>query len=60
MTERHPEKVPVGISSCLMGEAVRHDGGHKRNDDILDTLGRYFDLQRCCPEVAIGDRKSVV
>jgi uncharacterized protein YbgA (DUF1722 family)/uncharacterized protein YbbK (DUF523 family) len=54
MTEPHPDKIPVGISSCLLGEAVRHDGGHKRNDDILDTLGRYFDLQPCCPEVAIG------
>lgn len=54
MTEQHPEKVPVGISSCLLGEAVRHDGGHKRNDDILATLGRCFDLQPCCPEVAIG------
>ncbi|MGE3298611.1 MAG: YbgA family protein [Porticoccaceae bacterium] len=54
MTEQHPEKIPVGISSCLLGEAVRHDGGHKRNDEILETLGRWFDLQPCCPEVAIG------
>ncbi len=54
MTEQHPEKVPVGISSCLLGEAVRHDGGHKRNAYILETLGRFFDLQPFCPEVAIG------
>ncbi len=54
MTERHPEKVPVGISSCLLGEAVRHDGGHKRNAYILETLGRFFDLQPFCPEVASG------
>lgn len=24
------EKIPVGISACLLGEAVRYDGGHKR------------------------------
>ncbi|MBK6961349.1 MAG: DUF1722 domain-containing protein [Gammaproteobacteria bacterium] len=54
VTEQHPEKVPVGISSCLLGEAVRHDGGHKRNPYILETLGRFFDLQPFCPEVAIG------
>jgi uncharacterized protein YbgA (DUF1722 family)/uncharacterized protein YbbK (DUF523 family) len=52
----HPsaDRIPIGVSSCLLGEPVRHDGGHKRNDYILETLGRYFDLQPFCPEVAAG------
>jgi|TARA_B110000444_G_C18380569_1_gene384642 uncharacterized protein YbbK (DUF523 family) len=24
-------KIPVGISSCLLGEKVGYDGGHKNN-----------------------------
>ena len=48
------KKIPVGISSCLLGHNVRYDGGHKRNTYIIDTLGRYFDFQPFCPEVEIG------
>jgi len=47
-------KIPIGISSCLLGEKVRFDGGHKQNSYIIHTLGEYFDLQPFCPEVAIG------
>jgi uncharacterized protein YbgA (DUF1722 family)/uncharacterized protein YbbK (DUF523 family) len=48
------QKIPVGISSCLLGEAVRFDGSHKRDAYIIGTLGDYFEFQPCCPEVAIG------
>ena len=48
------EKIPLGISSCLIGEKVRFDGGHKQNRYILDTLGLYFSFKPFCPEVAIG------
>jgi len=48
------KKIPLGISSCLIGEKVRFDGGHKRNRYILDTLGQYFSFHRFCPEMAIG------
>ncbi|MEQ1557453.1 MAG: DUF523 and DUF1722 domain-containing protein [Methyloglobulus sp.] len=48
------EKIPVGISSCLLGELVRFDGGHKHNSYITGTLAKYFDFQPFCPEVAIG------
>lgn len=48
------KKIPLGISSCLVGEKVRFDGGHKRNRYILDTLGQYFSFQTFCPEMAIG------
>ena len=48
------QKIPIGISSCLLGQNVRFDGGHKRDDYIIDTLGEYFDFRPCCPEMAIG------
>lgn len=48
------KKIKMGISSCLLGEPVRYDGGHKRDDYITDTLTQHFDLIGVCPEVAIG------
>ncbi len=48
------KKIPVGISSCLLGENVRFDGGHKRDAYITGTLSEYFYFQPFCPEVAIG------
>ena len=47
-------KIAVGISSCLLGERVRFDGGHKKSSYIMDTLGEYFDYRSFCPEMAIG------
>lgn len=44
----------VGISRCLLGDAVRYDGGHKRNETILDALGPQVDWVAVCPEVEIG------
>lgn len=52
--EGRQEKIPIGISSCLLGEKVRYDGGHKNNSYIGKTLGQYFDLQPFCPELDIG------
>jgi len=49
-----PDLIPVGISSCLIGEPVRFDGGHKQNRYIMDTLGQYFAFRSFCPEMAIG------
>lgn len=48
------EKIPIGVSSCLLGEKVRYDGGHKNNSYVGRTLGQYFDLQPFCPELDIG------
>jgi uncharacterized protein YbgA (DUF1722 family)/uncharacterized protein YbbK (DUF523 family) len=48
------ERVPVGISSCLLGEPVRFDGNHKRNSYICDVLGQWFEWVPQCPETAIG------
>lgn len=47
-------KISVGISACLLGAEVRHDGGHKRSHFCTDTLSRYFDLRPLCPELGAG------
>ena len=46
--------IRVGVSSCLLGEHVRYDGGHKHDRYITDTLGRYFSFVPVCPEVGCG------
>lgn len=48
------DKIPVGISSCLLGQRVRYDGGHKNHSYIAGTLGAYFDFRPFCPELEIG------
>ena len=47
-------RIPVGISSCLLGARVRFDGGHKRSGYISDVLSRFFRFVPMCPERAIG------
>jgi uncharacterized protein YbbK (DUF523 family) len=51
---RKSGKIPVGISSCLLGEQVRYDGGHKFDPLINTQLAELFEFRPCCPEVAIG------
>jgi uncharacterized protein YbgA (DUF1722 family)/uncharacterized protein YbbK (DUF523 family) len=46
--------IRIGVSSCLLGEKVRYDGGHKHNDYVADTLGAYFSYVPVCPEVECG------
>jgi uncharacterized protein YbgA (DUF1722 family)/uncharacterized protein YbbK (DUF523 family) len=46
--------IKVGVSSCLLGEKVRYDGGHKHDHYITDTLGRFFNFVPVCPEVGCG------
>ena len=46
--------IQVGVSSCLLGEEVRFDGGHKRDRYVQNVLGEYFRLIPVCPEVAVG------
>lgn len=47
-------KPKIGVSSCLLGEKVRYDGGHKLEPFITDTLGRSFTLVGVCPETGCG------
>jgi uncharacterized protein YbgA (DUF1722 family)/uncharacterized protein YbbK (DUF523 family) len=44
----------IGISSCLLGEEVRWDGGHKRDRFLTDVLEPYVEWVRLCPEVELG------
>lgn len=46
--------IRVGISSCLLGELVRYDGGHKRDRFLVDTLGPYVEWVPVCPELEVG------
>lgn len=46
--------ITIGVSSCLLGNHVRYDGGHKRDCYISDTLNRHFRLVAVCPEVECG------
>jgi uncharacterized protein YbgA (DUF1722 family)/uncharacterized protein YbbK (DUF523 family) len=48
------EKLRLGISSCLLGEKVRYDGGHKLDHFLKETLGKYADWVAVCPEVEYG------
>jgi uncharacterized protein YbgA (DUF1722 family)/uncharacterized protein YbbK (DUF523 family) len=52
----HDDAVPLrlGVSSCLLGEEVRFDGGHCRNRFVVDTLGLWFEWVPVCPEMEIG------
>jgi uncharacterized protein YbgA (DUF1722 family)/uncharacterized protein YbbK (DUF523 family) len=44
----------VGVSACLLGQKVRYDGGHKRDDFVADTLSRFVTFVPVCPEVEVG------
>jgi len=48
------EKIRIGVSSCLLGNKVRFDGGHKHDRYISETLGQFFDFVPVCPEVECG------
>jgi uncharacterized protein YbgA (DUF1722 family)/uncharacterized protein YbbK (DUF523 family) len=43
----------LGISSCLMGSNCRYDGGHSRNEYVVDQLSSHFNLVPFCPEAII-------
>jgi uncharacterized protein YbgA (DUF1722 family)/uncharacterized protein YbbK (DUF523 family) len=53
-SERDPDRIRVGISTCLLGEKVRFDGGHKLDQYAVGTLGRYVDWVPVCPELEMG------
>jgi len=47
-------RVKIGVSACLLGQEVRFDGGHKRDDFLTGSLVDFLDLVPVCPEVGIG------
>ncbi len=48
------DKIRLGVSSCLLGNNVRYDGGHQHDRFLTDTLGRYVEYIPVCPEVECG------
>jgi uncharacterized protein YbgA (DUF1722 family)/uncharacterized protein YbbK (DUF523 family) len=46
--------IRIGVSSCLLGCKVRFDGGHKRDDFLVDTFGSWVEWVPVCPEVEVG------
>ncbi len=48
------DAIRVGVSSCLLGQKVRYDGGHKRHDFVADILGARVVFVPVCPEVELG------
>ena len=47
-------RMRIGISTCILGENVRFDGGHKRDRFVTDTLGQFLEFVPVCPEVECG------
>ena len=48
------QRIKIGISSCLLGNNVRYDGGHTLDHFLSDTLGKYVEWVPVCPEVEYG------
>ena len=46
--------IRLGVSSCLLGNAVRYDGGHRRDAFVTDLLGSFVEWVPVCPEVEVG------
>jgi len=44
----------LGISACLLGQPVRYNAGHKRDDWLVDVLGPLVEWVAVCPEVEAG------
>ncbi len=49
-----PDRIRVGVSSCLLGREVRFDGQHKRDGFVVDELGPHVEWVPVCPEVEVG------
>lgn len=46
--------IRIGVSSCLLGENVRYNGGHSRDAFLTNILGEYVTYVPVCPEVECG------
>ncbi len=46
--------IKIGISSCLLGNKVRYDGGHSHDRYLTQTLGLFAEYIPVCPEVECG------
>ncbi|MXY59855.1 MAG: DUF523 and DUF1722 domain-containing protein [Chloroflexi bacterium] len=44
----------IGVSACLLGEPLRYDGGHLRNEFLTQTLAPHVEWTPVCPESEVG------
>lgn len=54
MNNNTNSELKIGVSSCLLGNEVRFDGGHKHDRYITGTLSNYITFVPVCPEVECG------
>lgn len=47
-------KIRIGVSSCLLGNEVRYDGQHKRDDFLTEVLDPFAEWVPVCPELELG------
>ena len=54
--KRLPDRseIRIGVSACLLGRNVRHDGGHKKHAFVTGALARFVTFVPVCPEVEVG------
>ena len=52
VSETRGRKV-IAVSACLLGEAVRYDGGDRRSAPVVE-LASEFRIVALCPEVELG------
>ena len=54
MAKNSQTKPKLGISTCLLGQKVRYDGGHKRDYFLTEIFGPFVDWMPVCPELEVG------
>lgn len=54
MIQKSDLRPRLGISACLLGQNVRFDGGHKKDEFLCETFGRFVEWVPVCPELEVG------
>lgn len=54
ITPADPHPIRIGVSSCILGEEVRWNGGHARQRWVADVLDLFVQYHPVCPEVEVG------
>lgn len=51
----------IAVSGCLLGEKIRYDRGHKRDDFVMEELSAYAEYISFCPEhLAFGSPRPSI
>jgi uncharacterized protein YbgA (DUF1722 family)/uncharacterized protein YbbK (DUF523 family) len=54
ITPADTRPIRIGVSSCILGEEVRWNGGHSRQRWVTDVLESFVEYHPVCPEVEVG------